>query len=75
MGTTLLTVVQSRKKAEEAGKKAGQKQEKTEEVGCEHLLQYRELVTDDIKSIKCVSTERCWDSTELICHNRKGINF
>lgn len=70
----MLKVVQSRKKAEEAGKK-GQKQEKAEGVGCEHILQYRELVTDDIKSIKCASTERCWDSTELICHNRKGINL
>lgn len=52
-------VVQSRKKTGEAvGKKAGQKQEEAEELGCEHTLQNRELVIDNTKSNKCVSTER-----------------
>lgn len=36
-----------RKQEKKWGKKAGQKQEKAEEVGCEHILQYRELVTDN----------------------------
>lgn len=47
-------VVQSRKETGEAvGKKAAQKQE---ELGYEHTLQNRELVIDNIKSNKCVST-------------------
>lgn len=41
------------------GRKAGQKQEEAEEVGYEHTLQNRELVIDNTKSNKCVSTERC----------------
>jgi len=65
-------VVQSRKKAKTQGKKAGEKQEKAEEIAC--MLPYRELVTDNSKSFKCVSTESCRDIIELICHNRKEIN-
>lgn len=55
------------KKVVQSRKKAGQKQEKAEEVGREHVLRCRELATDNTKSIKCVSTERCGDSIELIC--------
>lgn len=40
------------------GKKAGQTQQEAEEDGCKRALQNRELVIDNAKSNKCVSTER-----------------